>query len=203
MGNRCKESYLCYMIYSVSTNRVYIGCTNDFSNRLHQHNSTKAGAKFTKYGRPWRCVAQVRGFPTQREAMQFEWAWQKFWRCRPLKELRECGKISASSRSLINYFKIGCYLYTHSRWAAITTCMKVLWLPKADTPYLSFLSDQTFSAIRLPGAQIQKPKTTRAIVYDNRAVARCGVFSMDSVASLSELLDPSFDYETGKNTPVL
>ena len=49
-------SYYVYMIVSNHMNRIisYVGYTNNLSNRLKAHNSSK-GAKFTK-GKSWKIV---------------------------------------------------------------------------------------------------------------------------------------------------
>ena len=49
------QPWHCYVLYSVSTGRLYTGISNDPHKRLAKHNAGK-GAKFTRYGRPWRIV---------------------------------------------------------------------------------------------------------------------------------------------------
>jgi putative endonuclease len=44
-----------YILYSVSTGRLYTGIAKDPQIRLAKHNAGK-GAKYTRYGRPWVIV---------------------------------------------------------------------------------------------------------------------------------------------------
>lgn len=54
--------------------RTYVGCTNNLSRRLRQHNGfIKGGAKHTTRARPWTLIAHIKGFSTYREALSFEW----------------------------------------------------------------------------------------------------------------------------------
>ena len=72
--------YACYMLVSATGehNRTYIGFTVDPRKRIRQHNGDiKGGAKYTKRGRPWKIDTIVRGFPTQRKALSFEWHWKR------------------------------------------------------------------------------------------------------------------------------
>ena len=70
------EAYVCYLLRG-GTGRTYIGCTNDLRRRLRQHNGALAGgARATASGRPWILAARVGGFPDQRAALRFEWAWK-------------------------------------------------------------------------------------------------------------------------------
>ncbi|MCH7812022.1 MAG: GIY-YIG nuclease family protein [Chloroflexi bacterium] len=43
-----------YLLKSVTTDRFYIGCTNDMDRRLGEHNSGKSAS--TKPYRPWELV---------------------------------------------------------------------------------------------------------------------------------------------------
>eukprot|EP00127_Corallochytrium_limacisporum_P002518 Clim_evm75s128 gene=Clim_evmTU75s128 len=56
---------------------TYIGYTVDPLRRLRQHNGELTqGAYRTSKGRPWKLVMVVSGFHEERQALQFEWAWQ-------------------------------------------------------------------------------------------------------------------------------
>jgi structure-specific endonuclease subunit SLX1 len=61
-----------YLLESTMTRRTYIGCTNDPTRRLRQHNcEIKGGARATR-GHTWRFRLTVHGFPTRRAALSFE-----------------------------------------------------------------------------------------------------------------------------------
>ena len=45
---------------------LYVGCTNDLTKRLHQHNHAKAGAHYTKIRRPVTLVHKNRFIRSQR-----------------------------------------------------------------------------------------------------------------------------------------
>jgi structure-specific endonuclease subunit SLX1 len=67
------RAYLVYCLRS-GTGKTYVGCTNNWTRRLRQHNGGLAGgARYTRTGRPWRALFHVTGL-TQREALQLEWA---------------------------------------------------------------------------------------------------------------------------------
>eukprot|EP00775_Hariotina_reticulata_P006630 gene6630-6858_t len=75
-----RSFYGCYLLRSLDPTariRTYIGFTVNPRRRLRQHNGEiTQGAWRTKRGRPWEMVLVVYGFPTQVQALQFEWAWQ-------------------------------------------------------------------------------------------------------------------------------
>lgn len=39
-------------------NSLYVGCTNDLEKRVHQHNTSKSGAHYTKIRRPVKLIHQ-------------------------------------------------------------------------------------------------------------------------------------------------
>jgi len=49
-------TWFVYIIQSDTTGRLYTGITNNLERRLHAHNETNRGAKYTRIGRPWRFV---------------------------------------------------------------------------------------------------------------------------------------------------
>lgn len=67
-------NYACYCLNS--SQKTYVGCTNDLDRRLQQHNGLKAGGAKATRGRAWTRILSVVGFPTQQAALQFEWKWK-------------------------------------------------------------------------------------------------------------------------------
>ena len=62
--------------------KTYVGATIDPIRRLRQHNGQIGGGAKATRGHTWYRVALVAGFPDERAALQFEWAWK--WRSRQL-----------------------------------------------------------------------------------------------------------------------
>lgn len=66
-----RQQWFVYVLYSVSTGRLYTGVSTDPYTRLVKHNNG-TGAKNTRYGRPWTIVyiekKKGRGDAQQREA---------------------------------------------------------------------------------------------------------------------------------------
>ena len=84
------SAWNCYLLVTVGelTGRTYVGITPDLDRRLNQHNGIQSGGAAATRGHSWRRAAFVRGFPDQRAALQFEWAWKnrtKKYRGPPLK----------------------------------------------------------------------------------------------------------------------
>ena len=66
--------YMVYVLANSDNNRTYVGCTNNASRRLRQHNQEiKGGAKATKCSRTWQYMIQMQGFETKSDALSFEW----------------------------------------------------------------------------------------------------------------------------------
>lgn len=64
-----------YILVSQSSPHLtYVGYTVDPVRRWRQHNGfIKGGATKTSRHRPWRMHCFVTGFPTERDALHFEW----------------------------------------------------------------------------------------------------------------------------------
>jgi predicted GIY-YIG superfamily endonuclease len=73
-------SWHCYLLAAEGSTRTYIGATVDPVRRLRQHNRQIGGGAKATRGHVWHRVALVSGFPDERAALQFEWAWK--WRSR-------------------------------------------------------------------------------------------------------------------------
>ena len=70
------------MLANEGSNKTYVGATVDPVRRLRQHNGQIGGGAKATRGLVWHRVALVAGFPDERAALQFEWAWK--WRSRQL-----------------------------------------------------------------------------------------------------------------------
>ena len=73
-----------YLLQS-SSKKTYVGATYNVERRVRQHNcELKGGAMYTgkwvKRGDTWKCMGYVSGFPTWRDALQFEWKWKQLSR---------------------------------------------------------------------------------------------------------------------------
>jgi len=62
--------FYTYILFSVSTNKYYVGSCADITVRLAQHNSSQIIS--TKGGAPW-ILKKVETFSTRSEAMQREY----------------------------------------------------------------------------------------------------------------------------------
>jgi putative endonuclease len=65
-----------YVVYILqSDNYSYVGMTNNFLNRIRQHNKEiKGGAKYTSSRENWYPICIIDGFPSMKEACQCEWS---------------------------------------------------------------------------------------------------------------------------------
>jgi predicted GIY-YIG superfamily endonuclease len=63
-----------YLVYVLGNGkRTYVGCTNNFTRRLRQHNGELVGgAKATRGKGPWRAMLHITGFQSNIQALQFE-----------------------------------------------------------------------------------------------------------------------------------
>lgn len=68
------KPYCVYFLSSLARPmRTYIGSTNNMKQRLHQHNSTKKGARRTHAARPWFIAAIIGPFWSRSLALSAEW----------------------------------------------------------------------------------------------------------------------------------
>jgi predicted GIY-YIG superfamily endonuclease len=75
-----------YVYLLLSGKKTYVGATVDVNRRLRQHNrEIKGGAKYTSKD-IWTRVCYVSGFPTWKDALQFEWKWKQLSRKVPSKQ---------------------------------------------------------------------------------------------------------------------
>lgn len=72
------QQWFVYVLYSVSTGRLYTGISTAPSRRLGEHNAGK-GAKSTRGGRPWKIV-HTETMPTKSAALKREIAIKKLKR---------------------------------------------------------------------------------------------------------------------------
>jgi len=69
-----KKEPIVYCLQNDLTQKTYVGYTNNSQRRLRMHTGLICGgARFTRSYRPWRYLAQVKGFRDNSHAMQFEW----------------------------------------------------------------------------------------------------------------------------------
>ena len=61
--------YFCYILFSKSKNRFYVGHTGDLDDRLARHNEGRSSA--TRHGAPWELVYSQK-FESRAEAMARE-----------------------------------------------------------------------------------------------------------------------------------
>ena len=64
------ESWFVYVLYSVTTGRLYTGISTDPQRRLQEHNAGK-GVRYTRVGRPWQIV-HVHKCESKGEALRLE-----------------------------------------------------------------------------------------------------------------------------------
>ena len=77
------SEWSCYCLISTN-NKTYIGISLNIERRLRQHNrELVGGAKYTGTAQGWKRVCFVHGFPTHRDALQFEWKWKYLSRKAP------------------------------------------------------------------------------------------------------------------------
>lgn len=71
-------AYYAYLL-KCSDGTFYAGSTNDLEKRLHTHNNSKTGARYTKARRPVILVYSEQ-FESKSEALKREWAFKQMER---------------------------------------------------------------------------------------------------------------------------
>jgi predicted GIY-YIG superfamily endonuclease len=73
------EVWYVYFLCSTTSNKTYIGVSNDIYRRLRQHNGEiTGGAKYTRQGRPWEIHTVYGPYETMSEACIVEWRAKRF-----------------------------------------------------------------------------------------------------------------------------
>jgi structure-specific endonuclease subunit SLX1 len=70
--------FFVYFLKSKTSSKTYIGFTINLNRRLLQHNRELSGGAKATRGEEWERVCYLEGFETQKEALQFEWAWKYY-----------------------------------------------------------------------------------------------------------------------------
>jgi predicted GIY-YIG superfamily endonuclease len=104
-----------YWLEEVNGTRTYIGATKDVHRRLLQHNGALSGGAKATSGRCWKRICHVSGFPYERAALQFEWAWKYVSkkqsgnpfsrRLKALLELLGCDQPTSNATDYLDYVK--------------------------------------------------------------------------------------------------
>jgi putative endonuclease len=64
--------FYVYILYSPSSDKYYVGHTDDMERRLHEHNNPEKEGTFTSKHRPWRSEAVFQCSPDRSDAMKAE-----------------------------------------------------------------------------------------------------------------------------------
>jgi structure-specific endonuclease subunit SLX1 len=104
-----------YWLEEINGTRTYIGATKDVDRRLLQHNGALSGGAKATSGKCWKRVCHVSGFPCERAALQFEWAWKYvskkqtgipfLRRLKALLELFGCDRPTSNAADYLDYVK--------------------------------------------------------------------------------------------------
>ena len=104
-----------YLLRSTTDFRTYVGATLDVDRRLRQHNGQLSGGARATAGGQWIRVCHIKGFPHERAALQFEWAWKHFSkkqsgsaltrRIKSLFELFACEQPTSKATDFQSYVK--------------------------------------------------------------------------------------------------
>jgi structure-specific endonuclease subunit SLX1 len=104
-----------YLLQEKNGNKTYVGFSKDVDRRLLQHNGVLVGGAKATRGKQWHRICHISGFPDDRSALQFEWAW-KFYsrkqtgssvqkRFKALLELLGSEQITSNAKNYLSYVK--------------------------------------------------------------------------------------------------
>ena len=104
-----------YCLQQIKGSKTYIGATVDVNRRLLQHNGQQSGGAKATRGNQWSRVCHITGFPHERAALQFEWAWKHVSkkqtgnalvrRVKALLELLACEQPTSKATDYMNYVR--------------------------------------------------------------------------------------------------
>ena len=120
-----------YLLHEIGGNRTYVGATLDVDRRLKQHNGNQSGGAKATAGRSWKRICHIKGFPHERGALQFEWAWKH------VSKSQTGSALQRRIRALMNL--LGCEKPTSKAddFKEYSDLLEVCW--ENDTPVLDFL----------------------------------------------------------------
>jgi predicted GIY-YIG superfamily endonuclease len=117
-------SFSCYCLVS-ETGSTYVGFSTNVDRRLRQHNRELVGGARATQGHTWTRILTITGFPTQRDALQFEWKWKYLSRktsgsplerrCRALVSLLTSDQSTSQATPFSLYEAPLCVLVDHPR----------------------------------------------------------------------------------------
>ncbi len=76
-------------VVECSDGSLYTGITTDINRRLHEHNNTKRGAKYTRSRRPVNLMCIIDNYPSRSMASKYERAFKKLSRRDKLRVINE------------------------------------------------------------------------------------------------------------------
>lgn len=89
-------SYYVYIL-ECSDSTLYVGSTNNVEKRLHAHNFSKTGARYTRGRRPV-VLRHVEDFETKSEALKREIELKKWTRAEKMKLIADHGIITVQDQ---------------------------------------------------------------------------------------------------------
>ena len=82
------NDWFVYIVRSEKTDQLYTGVTVDLQRRVHEHNHSKRGSKWTRYNRPVKLVWWT-GAKSRAEAQRIEYSIRKRTRAEKLLMIEE------------------------------------------------------------------------------------------------------------------
>jgi len=80
---------ICFMyVVRCSDGTLYTGITNNINRRLHEHNNTSKGARYTRYRRPVELIYKIE-YSTRSDALRAEYKFKRLKRSEKLRVINE------------------------------------------------------------------------------------------------------------------